>query len=316
MVELFFSYCHKDEDFRNELEVHLALLKRQGVISTWHDRRIIVGSEIDSDINEHLESASVIVLLVSPYFLASDYCYEKEMARAIERHQSGKAVVIPVILHPCDWHGAPFGSLLATPTDGKPVSMYANQHEAFATVAQDIRKAVEHFGSSQKQTNPALHTTPQNSASERLPRSSNLRVKRPFSDHEKDQFLESSFDYIARYFEGSMSELDSRYDHLQAKFRKVSSNRFTASLYSHGERCAQCTVWSGGQVFQSNGIYYSNSETMSENSYNEQITIGDDGYSLHLNGLGMGFVQSDTEKLSQEGAAEYLWSMFIQYLQQ
>ena len=64
VVELFFSYCHKDEDYRNEMEVHLSLLKRQGVISTWHDRRIVVGSEIDADINTHLESANVIVLLV------------------------------------------------------------------------------------------------------------------------------------------------------------------------------------------------------------------------------------------------------------
>nr|WP_321458899.1 toll/interleukin-1 receptor domain-containing protein [uncultured Vibrio sp.] len=196
MVELFFSYCHKDEDFRNELEVHLALLKRQGVISTWHDRRIIAGSEIDSNISTHLESANVIVLLVSPYFLASDYCYEKEMARAIERHQSDEAIVIPVILHPCDWHAAPFGKLLATPTDGKPVSMFANQHEAFSIVAQDIRKAVESFGTSQKESVLTPNSTIKDGFSSSLPRSSNLRVKRSFSDHEKDEFLESSFEYI------------------------------------------------------------------------------------------------------------------------
>ncbi|EOB6680555.1 toll/interleukin-1 receptor domain-containing protein [Vibrio vulnificus] len=147
MVKLFFSYCHKDEHYRDEMEVHLTLLKRQGIISTWHDRRIIVGSEIDTDISSHLESANVIVLLVSPYFLASDYCYEKEMVRAMELHESGDAIVIPVILHPCDWHGAPFGKLLATPTDGHPISMHANQHEAFSIISKHIREAVESLSS-------------------------------------------------------------------------------------------------------------------------------------------------------------------------
>lgn len=121
MVEVFFSYSHKDEDLRNELEIHLAVLKRQGVISTWHDRRITAGDEFADKISCHLESADIILLLVSPYFIASDYCYEVEMKRALERHDAGEARVIPVILHPCYWHGAPFGRLLAVPSDGKPV---------------------------------------------------------------------------------------------------------------------------------------------------------------------------------------------------
>lgn len=315
VVELFFSYCHKDEDFRNELEVHLALLKRQGIISTWHDRRIVAGSEIDSHISSHLESASVIVLLVSPYFLASDYCYEREMTRAIERHQSGEAIVIPVVLHPCDWHGSPFGKLLATPTDGKPISMFANQHEAFSIVAQDIRKAVERFGSPQEISSLVPNSTVNDVFPSSSPRSSNLRVKRSFSDHEKDEFLDSSFEYIARYFEGSMDELSNRYDHLQVKFRRINSNRFTAALYNNGERCAQCTIWLGSQSYQSNGIYFSNTETSSENSFNEQVSVENDGYSLYLKSFGMSFIQSGTGELTQEGAAEYFWSIFIQYLQ-
>ncbi|HCM1556256.1 TPA: toll/interleukin-1 receptor domain-containing protein [Vibrio parahaemolyticus] len=316
VVELFFSYCHKDEDYRNEMEVHLALLKRQGIITTWHDRRIIVGSEIDTDISAHLESANVIVMLVSPYFLASDYCYEKEMARAMERHNSGEAVVIPVILHPCDWHGAPFGKLLATPTDGKPISMYANQHEAFSIVSKHIREAV---GKVVVEHTPSPNTQPTHSSPMQVDssvRSSNLRVKRPFSDHEKDHFIDDSFEYMARYFEGSLTELESRYSHLQARFRRVDNNRFTVSLYNNGNRCSQCTLWLGSHSFQSKGIYYSNTETSTDSSFNEQMSVADDGYSLYLKPLGMSFTQSGTDELSQEGAAEYFWTMFIQHLQQ
>src|SRR5262249_6285750 len=119
MATLFFSYSHRDEDLRDELETHLAALKRQGVIETWHDRRIGAGQEVDNTISEHLEDADIILLLVSPYFIASDYCYDVEMARAMERHDAKLARVIPVILHPCDWHNLPFGKLLATPKDGK-----------------------------------------------------------------------------------------------------------------------------------------------------------------------------------------------------
>ena len=99
MISLFFSYSHRDESLRNELETHLSVLKRQGVIQTWHDRRITAGSEVDSSISENLENAQIILLLVSSYFLASDYCYDIEMSRAMEKHQEGSARVIPVLLH-------------------------------------------------------------------------------------------------------------------------------------------------------------------------------------------------------------------------
>ena len=98
MVNLFFSYSHKDEDLRNELEIHLSPLKRQGVIDTWHDRRIPAGKDFGSEISEHLETSQIILLLISPYFIGSDYCYEAEMIRALELNNSGKARVIPVIL--------------------------------------------------------------------------------------------------------------------------------------------------------------------------------------------------------------------------
>ena len=98
MVNIFISYSHRDEELRDELEIHLKLLNRQGVIRTWYDREISAGEEIDSRISTELEKADIILLLVSPYFLASDYCYEVEMQRAMERHREGSARVIPVLV--------------------------------------------------------------------------------------------------------------------------------------------------------------------------------------------------------------------------
>ncbi|WP_244245718.1 toll/interleukin-1 receptor domain-containing protein, partial [Pseudomonas aeruginosa] len=151
---MFFSYCHADEALRDQLEKQLAMLKRQGVIETWHDRRIHAGQEIDTAIDEHINSDEIILLLVSPDFIASDYCYNIEMNRAMERHHAGEAIVIPVILRACDWHYAPFGKLLGTPQDGKPVTQWPDRDEAFLQVAKEVRKAAENLRSTHAKASP------------------------------------------------------------------------------------------------------------------------------------------------------------------
>ncbi|QDV53066.1 toll/interleukin-1 receptor domain-containing protein [Gimesia fumaroli] len=142
-AELFFSYSHQDESLRDELEKHLSLLKRSGTISSWHDRRISAGSEWAGQIDESLESADVILLLVSADFVASDYCYDIEMNRALERHSEGTARVIPVVLRPVDWHSAPFAKLQALPRDAKPITEWPNRDSAFQDVARGIREIFE-----------------------------------------------------------------------------------------------------------------------------------------------------------------------------
>ena len=126
MAHVFFSYSRADEALRNELEKHLSVLHREDVITTWHDGRIGPGEELHGQINDQLNSADIVLLLVSADFLASDYCYDVEMIRAMERHERDEARVIPVILRPCDWHGSPFGALMAVPPDRKPVTKYAS----------------------------------------------------------------------------------------------------------------------------------------------------------------------------------------------
>jgi TIR domain-containing protein len=84
VIEVFYSYAHEDEELRDELEMHLAMLKGRGVITGWHDRRIDAGDEWKAEIDSHLSTAGVILLLISPAFLASEYCYDIEMARALE----------------------------------------------------------------------------------------------------------------------------------------------------------------------------------------------------------------------------------------
>jgi len=142
-IEVFYSYAHEDEGLVKELQKHLSILKRQGVIRVWYDREITAGTEWKGQLDQHLNSSGVILLLVSADFLASDYCYDVEMTRALERHDQGEARVIPVLLRKVDgWQGAPFGKIQSLPTDGKPVTSWKIRDEAFADVARGIRRAV------------------------------------------------------------------------------------------------------------------------------------------------------------------------------
>lgn len=156
-VRLFYAYAKADRRLRNALEPHLSLLQREGLIEQWHDRMITAGQEWRGQIDEHLDDADLILLLVSADFLASDYCYDVEMTRGMERHRLGEAVVVPIILRPVDWKTAPFSVLQALPTDAKPITKWSNRDEAFLDVAKGIRRRIAELSAGKS---PATVTSP------------------------------------------------------------------------------------------------------------------------------------------------------------
>ena len=160
-VPLFYSYAHEDEGLRNQLDKHLRLLERQGLITSWHDREVRAGDDWASEIDTHLENAQIILLLISVDFLASEYCYGVEMRRALDRHYAGEARVIPIILRPVDWHhDLLLSGLAALPTNSEPVTTWPSPpyyDAAFVDIAKGIRTVVEDLLSSQyKQEQKAL----------------------------------------------------------------------------------------------------------------------------------------------------------------
>src|SRR5438270_791911 len=142
-IEIFCCYARADQLLLKRLISYLAPLQRQVVITVWADTDIDAEAEWEKEIEKHLNIAQIILLLVSPDFMASEYCYSKEMKRAIERHEAGEARVIPVILRPVYWQGSPFGKLQALPTNGKPVRNWRNQEQAFFDMAEGIRNVAE-----------------------------------------------------------------------------------------------------------------------------------------------------------------------------
>lgn len=323
MATLFFSYSHADEDLRNQLEKQLMILKRQGVIDTWHDRMIGAGNEWKGAIDSHLETDEIILLLISPDFLSSDYCYDVEMLRAIERHNSGDAIVIPVFLRPCLWQGAPFAKIQGVPKDALPVTKWANPDEAMLDVATGIKEAAQRINSARTSVVDLSSALTERYSSASFvpgkstlqPRSSNLHVTKAFTERDRDRFLTETFEYIARYFESSLSELASRNDNIDSKFRRLDANRFTAAAYREGKKVATCTVFIGERIM-GGGIGYGANDDGASNGYNANLVVTHDDQSMFMSDNMAGYSGRESNaKLSQEGAASLFWDKFIEPMQ-
>jgi hypothetical protein len=319
MATVFFSYSHANETQRNKLELHFAMLKREGLVETWHDRRLNAGDEFDRGILKQLEEADIILFLVSPEFLASRYCFEVELKRALERHESREARVIPVILEPCDWHASPLSKLLAVPRDGKPVSKYTNANEAYLEVVQAIRAALQEL---EIELEPSAVPEPATANAPIIQgaRSSNLGIRKEFTAHERDQFLLDGFEFMQRFFEGSLDELMKRNSGLKVRYRLVDANRFTAEIYLNGEQATSCTIAiSEHRGAGRHSITYSSGIQGNTGSYGDAISVADDERTLGFRAMNGGFLGQSygrrEEILSFEGAAEYLWGRLIQPLQ-
>jgi TIR domain len=316
VANLFFSYSHADESLRDQLEKHLVALQRQGIISSWHDRRITAGSEFADAIDGHLDAADVILLLISPDFIASDYCYEREMKRAMERHGKGEARVIPVILRPCDWKDLLFGTLLATPRDGRAITKWPNSDEAFLDVVTSIKRALGEMGRKRepRAQEPAAQPSAAGNSVQASTRSSNLRITKKFTDLDRDRFRHEGFEYIARFFENSLNELVSRNPGVAQTFRRIDANRFSAAAYRDGEKvCGGSASMAGGGMGHGSIEYLMSDEP--RGGMNEAVSVKADDQTLYFEALGMQTYGREKEKLTFQGAAELFWELFIRPLQ-
>lgn len=328
MIRIFLSYSHSDENYRNELAKHLKILQRQGIVETWHDRCILPGDEWASDIDKNLRSADIILLLVSVDFINSEYCFELEMNEALARHDRGEAAVIPVILRPCHWTGLPFGKLQAATREGKPVEKYPSYDDAFLEIIQGIETVARRLSAQSSRSDviaSTIHVPSKNLgisqlslARLELPRTSNLAIPKIFTDHDKDTFVINAFDYMARFFEGSLNELHVRNPEVKGSFQRVDTRSFEAAIYFNGNQTSKCGIWLGNS-FGSRGassIIYSNSGLGQGNSYNESMSVKDNGNMLGLEPMGMSnLLRTEKKPLTNEGAAEYYWSMFFEPMQ-
>lgn len=305
-MRAFLSYSHKDKWALERLHIHLAVLRREGKITEWFDREILAGGEVDKEISAQLEECDVFLPLVSADFLASNYCYEKEMGRAIRRHKDGAMRIVPVIVEPCDWKSSPLLPFKALPRDGKPITEWTNQNNAFLDIVEELRRLIKpkpvdtaHKDSTQINTAPST-------------RGRKYRQKRDFDVIDKSEFQRAAFETMRNCFQAFVAEING-IDGMKARLEGIGSQGFTCTVLNLAiERgIAHITVHAQSGGIGLGDIYYSFSENAPTNTANGGFNIVSDEYGLFLQAFT--FARPDTdEKLSPQSAAEGLWIEFLQ----
>lgn len=305
-MRAFISYSHHDKAALDRLHVHLKNLTRGGHIETWYDRDILAGGDLNAEIARQLEAADLFLLLVSPDFIASDYCVEREMKRALERHAAGAARVVPIIVEECDWKAmGELRRLKAVPTDGKAVSEWANQNTAYLDIVQELRRIIEADG-----LPPAVaKAAPEPVAMH--PGTTRYRAKRQFDQIDKSDFRDGAFVIIKDYFRRASMEIDT-IEGLRGRFVDRGATSFGATIVNAGHRngTAHITVHCRNSNVAIGDIYYSFSENAGDNTANGGFNVSADDYEQFLVQTMNMFGKAD-ERLKPDRAAEVLWNEFI-----
>ncbi len=313
MPKLFFSYSHKDEEMRDALEKHLSMLIREGLITTIHDRRILAGENLDDAISSHIKDSKIILCLLSPDFIASDYCYSNEMQVALDRHNRKEACVIPVILRYCEWKKTPLSKLNGTPRDNKPIKAWADQDEAMLSVTESVRASAESLGleASYKE---APHRTPAEDGATYELRSSNMQISRVFNDYDRDTFVRTSFEHCVEFITNSVSELEERHSNIQGNATRIDENRFTAALYKDGKKTSAISIFIGRQ-FSNHEINFNLSDRADTNLTNGGFRLIDGRGNLAFSS---NFHDGNREQrnLNVHSVSELLWMQLIKPLQE
>ncbi len=308
-MDAFISYSHRDAAALDRLHVHLAVLRREGLIDSWFDRDILAGDNLDQEIAERLETSGLFLLLVTPDFLNSDYCVENEMARAMARQAAGEARVIAIIVEPCDWQSTNLRSIKVVPQDGRAVSEWTNPNSAYLNVVQEIRRAIE---ADQRQAEPTRRGAAPVASADFQRR---YRAKRDFDDIDRGEFRQAAFDQMRDYFQSAVAELDSL-DDFRARFRELSSTSFGCTIVNRARDrgTAHLTVHTrrGGRSGFGD-VFWSFEENASEDGAHGWLSIGHDEFELYLQSsafhMGRG---EDRSRMTPLQAAQLLWEDLLE----
>lgn len=306
-MRAFISYSHQDAGALDRLHVHLANLQREGRIETWYDREILAGDVLDDEISRELEAADLFLLIVSPDFIASNYCVEQEMLRAMERHDTGEARVVPIIVEPCDWAAMrQLRRLKAVPRDAVPISEWANANTAYLDVVQEIRRIVDSGVTDAPE--PANDVPASAAPLQGVPR---YRVQRDFDEIDRSEYRDAAFATIKDYFQRAIGEVDA-VEGLRGRFVDRGANSFGSTVVNRGRQhgTAHVTVHRRNGRFALSDIYYSFNENAGDDTANGGFNVSADEYEQFLV-VTMAMFGNEPDHLKPEQAAEYLWNQFI-----
>ena len=310
-MNAFISYSHKDTRALERLHTHLAMLRRERKITAWYDRDIIAGGDIDKEVSYQLEACALFLALVSPDFLASTYCYDKEMTRAFERHDADEIRIVPIIIEPCDWKTSPLGSLKALPRDGKPVATWPNSNEAFMDIIAELRRVLAKLELGAPHKSETLDTGIASTEGQ-------YRIKRTFDQIDRSDFRERAFEEMRSYFKSFCDELNT-IDGVRGRFHPKDSSSFVCTVINQNMQniysgTAHITVHMATDFTAFGDIYFSFTENAQPNTMQGGFLIDSDDYDLFLKSdtIAMYSKQRNFERLTAKEAADLLWTQFIE----
>ena len=303
----FLSYSHADEKALERLHKHLAVLRRDGSLAAWTDHAILAGDNLDDEITAQLEESDLFIAIVSPDYLASKYCYEREFQRALERAEGGAMRIVAIIIEPCDWLSTPLHKLMALPKDGKPISEWTNPNNAYLDVVTQLRRLLS---VKPADAGRAAAAAPVEQAARRV------RLKRDFDAIEKAEFVDRTYQVMRRYFEEAAAELSQASEDLRTRLEDMDQNAFTCSLVNRARQSggeAHITVRNakGRESFHGDLSYIFEKHAAASSSHGG-IRVEADDYQLFLTTERFSMGRDGTVRFTPERVAEWLWNEFVQ----
>lgn len=304
-TKAFISYSHADERGLERLHKHLSMLRREGSLDAWFDHAILPGTNLSQIIRNELDESELFLALVSPDYLASNYCYEEEFSYVLNRARAGDLRLVPIILEPCDWLSSPLSEFLALPKDGKPISEWTNVNNAYLDVVTGLRRVVgEGLGVPKAATTKA---SPGESVRK-------VRLKRDFDAIDRAEFRDRTFLAIQEYFKNASVELSEADEALKTRLESIGSSAFTCTIVNRAKvrqgeaHITVHNVKSGHGMGDISYIFQAHAEPGQSNG---GIRVDADDYNLFLK-VDNFFGGRDSEKYTPERAAEWLWNSFVE----
>lgn len=307
-MKAFISYSHNDSAMLDMLHKHLTQLQRDGLIKTWEDRKIQAGGALDNQISNALSTSNIFLALLSPDYIASHYCYEKEFERALQMQEKDSLIIVPIILEPCDWLSTPFSKFKALPKDGKAISTWENKNTAFLDVTQNLRRLVQTGNEiPRKETGPIT------------PISRNYRVQKDFDSLEKIEFLEKTFheikDLLKRYIE-EVTQLDN----IKVRILQEDDVIFKAMLVNRNKIAteAELNVTTTSDNKQRMGFYQSEEKQISYRISNSTHPVQKvfkltfDEYQLYWSESNFYSTRSSNDRFTSKEIAETIWNEWLE----
>lgn len=316
-MKAFISYSHADEYYLERLKKHMKVLERDGLLTSFYDRDILAGDQLDEKIFTELSSSELFLAIVSPDFVASEYCYDKEFKKAQELHDSDQIRIVPVIVEECEWRQSPIGNFLAVPKDGKAIAIWDNENVAFLDAVTQIRKVAEEFAATKQSSAPESHMSVVSAKPEDdSPLKTKYRVKRDFDKVDRYKFREQSFQEIQQFFERSIAEIK-LVEGVDARFRKLDNFGFSCTVINEtfGRGVAHLTVRMGSDGGGGMGdIFWAQQENSPDNTSNGWASISNSEYEqfFEVHAFSFGSFGADREQVSSTELAKLLWDDLLE----